>query len=91
MMGFSYLFRQNSTLELAAGGLVKDIKSGSLLSVLQELAELFRRNDNGGGAISGFAWPPEFDSGRGLGFGCWLMGPLSVSLTDVVRETKTSC
>lgn len=47
----THLSRQKPIAELRGGGLVKEIRSGSFVSVLQELVELFRLKQAGGGAI----------------------------------------
>lgn len=67
-----YLSRQNPITALRGGGFVNEIKSGSFVSVLHELVELFLRNEAGGGAINAPPppppCPPKFASGRGRGF-----------------------
>lgn len=79
----TYLSRQKPIAVLRGGGLVKEIRSGSFVSVLQELVELLRLRKAGGGAIKDPPWPPKFASGLGRGLSCLL----SVSVTDEFLDT----
>lgn len=68
---------------------MNEIRSGSCVSVLHELVELFRLSEAGGGAIKEppCPCPPKPTSGLGLGLRGRISCLLSLSVIDDFLET----